>query len=99
MLKSKWVLRGMLMALALLTVSFAVFLRPPPVMGGIGCTGVRDSIPMPDATCKGGGDETCYECERSYDGGADIECSESPDGQTSYCLPYGSGGAGDPRTI
>jgi hypothetical protein len=98
MLKGKWVSRIVLMALASLALSFAGLSRPAPVMGdAIGCTGIRNTTPLANYSCGPSRNDTCYDCEYYYDGGADLECFESPDGTISYCKPYDDGSGGPPK--
>ncbi len=87
--KGRWVLRFALLALLAFAVSSTLLVPSSPALAdAIGCSAVSDAVPAPGGRCLFTQDETCYECEYSYAGGADVQCSESPDGRISYCKPF-----------
>ncbi|HEX3553606.1 MAG TPA: hypothetical protein VIA62_10305 [Thermoanaerobaculia bacterium] len=89
MSKGRWVLRFALLALLALAISSTAFLRSSPAMAdAVGCTGYPNTRPMSTGSCEASPDEMCYMCEHNYNGGADISCSESPDGSIAYCKPF-----------
>ncbi|MBW8876858.1 MAG: hypothetical protein JF614_17985 [Acidobacteria bacterium] len=86
--EDRCVQRFALLALAL-AISSTVLVRSSPVVAdAVGCTGIRDTMAFPGAACTYSQGNTCYLCERSYNGGADISCAESPDGSIAYCKPF-----------
>jgi hypothetical protein len=98
MLEGKWATRAVLIALAASMMSFAVLLRPVPVRGdSIACSLEDDSRPRSGATCAYELGSSCYVCDYAYDGGAEVVCSETPDGETSFCKPWDDGVPGPPK--
>jgi hypothetical protein len=100
MLVEKWVLRAALLALAAVEISFALLLHPAPVRGDvIACTGNEDSRPARGAECLYNLGTYCYVCDYAYDGGAEVVCSETPDGEVTYCKPYDDGSSSGPPKV
>lgn len=73
-----------LATLLLLTASALPGMTRPIPAKNIGCTRADSAHGTPGSDgCERGGDG-CYDCEYSGDDG-DMQCFESPDGQTYYC--------------